>query len=146
LPQDGLWQALDHPGLAPCWRASLHYTEIGEPPVVEELILEWSSIPTSAQDAGSSNTIALHDPTPNPCNPGTKIRFELPDRCHVLVEILGSSGRRLRTLVNTELPAGTHQMIWDGRTSEGEPLGSGIYILRVHAAGFEESRKLALIR
>ncbi|MFH1681749.1 MAG: FlgD immunoglobulin-like domain containing protein [Candidatus Eisenbacteria bacterium] len=146
LPGPDEWLVLDFPGSEPRWRATLLYTEIGEPPVVDELDLEWICAPTAVPDAAPPAVFALHPAAPNPFNPSTTIRFDLPRACPVRVDIFDVAGRLRRRLVDSDLPAGRHQVSWDGRDNAGVLLGSGIYGCRMRAGGFERSRKLALTR
>jgi serine protease AprX len=84
---------------------------------------------------------------PNPFNPRTALRFVLaaPGRARLMV--YGLDGRRLRTLVDGELPAGPHEALWDGCDDAGRPLASGTYLARFAGPGGRTAaRKLALVR
>ena len=70
---------------------------------------------------------------PNPFNPTTKIRIELPERTNVLFKIYDLLGKEVRTLVNEEKSAGIYTVTWDGRDDSGHDLSSGIYISRIVA-------------
>lgn len=70
---------------------------------------------------------------PNPFNPATKIRFELPEKANVLFKIYDLLGKEVRTLVNEEKSAGIYTVTWDGRDDSGNDLSSGIYISRIVA-------------
>jgi hypothetical protein len=78
---------------------------------------------------------------PNPFNPTTQIRFEVPEALNVLLKVYDVTGREIETLVNTRLAAGRHTAIW---TAADHP--SGVYWLRLEAAGFVVSKKMVLIR
>ena len=61
--------------------------------------------------------------------------------------VYGLDGRRLRTLVDGELPAGPHEALWDGCDDAGRPLASGTYLARFAGPdGRTAARKLALVR
>lgn len=84
---------------------------------------------------------------PNPFNPTTVIRFELPEAGRVDLSIYDVHGRRLRTLVAGELSGGAHERGWDGRDDLGRELPSGSYFARLHRLGQEPERfKLVLLR
>ncbi|MCP4546354.1 MAG: hypothetical protein GY835_07805 [bacterium] len=146
LPLNGDWLALEHPGAEPRWQAQLIYKHSGEEPVVTDLTLEWINDPTAIVDGNAPAIFALQRAVPNPFNPTTTISFDLPHECLARVDIYDMSGRHVRQLVNMELPAGNHHVIWDGCNDSGAPLGSGIYACRMSAAGFSQSRKLTLVK
>ncbi len=78
---------------------------------------------------------------PNPFNNSTRIEFELPASTEVELVLYEQSGRRVRTLFEGRLPAGTHMV----ELSAGD-LPSGVYFYRLKAAGFSGTNKLLLIR
>jgi hypothetical protein len=62
------------------------------------------------------------------------------------VEVYDVTGRRVRNLVNAELPAGTHRAQWDGRDSIGRPVSNGIYFVRTSSAGVSQQMKVVVMR
>jgi hypothetical protein len=76
-------------------------------------------------------TFALHQNTPNPFNPSTRLRFELPTDGRARLEVFDVRGRLVRTLVDAELPAGPHSIEWDGTATDGAHAASGIYWSRL---------------
>ncbi len=88
----------------------------------------------------------LLPPSPNPFNPRTRIRFELAAPGRVEVAIFDLRGRRVRSLVAGDLPAGAHERAWDGHTDEGRAAASGTYLVRMLAAGRVECRRLSLLK
>jgi len=100
--------------------------------------------------ADSSSTLPtrfeLSQNYPNPFNPTTTITLSLPQESKVSLEVYDITGRKVRTLLKEALPAGVHKISWDGRNENGEAVGSGVYIYRVVAGAFKESRKMALLR
>jgi len=101
-------------------------------------------------EAGRNNHLpeefVLSQNYPNPFNPETRIRFSLPSPANARLEIIDLLGRPIRTLVDGKLSAGSHSIIWDGRKQSGEPAVSGVYVYRLRAEGFEQSRKLLLLK
>lgn len=89
---------------------------------------------------------AIYPNYPNPFNPSTTIRYALPEAAEVKLQIFDLRGRLVSTLVNTEQPAGYHQMEWHGVDASGHKLGTGIYLARVQAGDRSEVIKLALIK
>ena len=83
---------------------------------------------------------------PNPFNPATTVRFALPRPAAVAVEVFALDGRRVRTLLRADLPAGEHAAGWDGSDDAGRPQPSGAYVVRIAADGRSDARKVQLVR
>ena len=64
----------------------------------------------------------------------------------VEIALFDMLGRRIRTLIAEEESAGTHQVTWNGLDDEGNRVASGVYLYRMTAEGYTETRKLLLIR
>ncbi|MDZ7291297.1 MAG: beta-propeller fold lactonase family protein [candidate division KSB1 bacterium] len=105
---------------------------------------------TAAETQGGDQTpplaFALHPNHPNPFNPTTLIKYDLPKATHVTITIYDVLGRRVRTLVDKLMDAGYHSRIWDGRNDKGAPVTSGIYFYRLHTTEFMKVRKMALLQ
>ncbi len=78
---------------------------------------------------------------PNPFNAITHIAYGLPEASKVTIQVYDVTGRLVTTLVNNELKAGHHMTIWNGHAT-----ASGIYIVRMEAAGFKSARKVMLVK
>jgi predicted outer membrane repeat protein len=86
---------------------------------------------------------------PNPFNPATELRFELPAGGRAALALFDARGRRVRTLLDESLlPAGSFAIPWDGRDERGGSVASGVYFarLRVDGQAAGESQRLALVR
>lgn len=83
---------------------------------------------------------------PNPFNPVTSVEFTTPRRGRVTLEIFNVLGQRIRTLLDDDLPAGHHRVTFDGRDEDGRELASGIYLYRIQAGDYAQSRRMALIK
>lgn len=64
---------------------------------------------------------------------GVMLEFSLKQGAKVSVGIYDVTGRRVRTLIREDLPAGTHQRVWDGRDEHGTLVGAGIYFVKLQA-------------
>jgi parallel beta-helix repeat protein len=103
--------------------------------------------PTSiAQGSARPEAYCLYPSFPNPFNPTTSLRYDLPEAGAVELSIYNAAGQRVRTLVRQDQRAGVHTVSWDGRDVEGRELASGVYLCRMVAGGYKMVRKLALIR
>ena len=98
---------------------------------------ESSAIPTS---------FALHPAHPNPLNPNTTIRFDLPETVDISIVVYDLMGREVARLVDRDMTAGYHQVIWDGRTVHGREVPTGIYIARLVTPEFTKSIKMLLLK
>lgn len=97
--------------------------------IVEEAAL---TIPTEFQ---------LCQNFPNPFNPSTSIIYRLEKRMSVLLEVYNILGQKVETLIDGSQEAGEHQVRWAGRS-----VPSGVYLCRMKAGKFTETRKMLLLR
>ena len=108
---------------------------------------------TPAYAAGNSEGIplvpiayALEQNYPNPFNPTTTIRYQLNKRSEVRLEIYDLLGRRVKTLVTGEQVTGSYSVLWKSDNDARNAVASGVYIYRLRAGDFVQSRKLVLLR
>jgi hypothetical protein len=92
------------------------------------------------------SVFALLAAAPNPTTGNTTIGFALPRACNVRLDLFDITGRCVRTLADWAMPAGTNQVVWDGRDAKGRPVASGVYFYRLEAEGFTAARRLVLAR
>ncbi len=97
--------------------------------------------------------LALEQNYPNPFNQATAISFQVGLPSHVRLEIFNLRGQKQRTLLDSDLPAGLHSVLWDGRDMNGQPAAAGAYIFRItmlpHDARekpFEQARPMLLLK
>ena len=83
---------------------------------------------------------------PNPFNLETTITYGIPETSHVTIAIYNILGERLRILENETKSAGNYSVIWDGTTSAGRVVTSGVYIYCIETEKFFQSKKLMLIK
>jgi hypothetical protein len=84
---------------------------------------------------------SLNQNYPNPFNPSTKIRFQTPSFELVSLKVYDVLGREVKALVNESLQPGSYETTFDGAG-----LASGVYLYRLRAGDFTETRKLILLR
>lgn len=92
------------------------------------------------------NGFYLRPNYPNPFNPTTNINFDTRKMADVLLEIFDIVGNRVRTLVNSILPAGQHHFQWNGLNDHERPVASGIYFYRLKVGQSAQTRKMHLLR
>ena len=86
---------------------------------------------------------------PNPFNPETVIEYSLPrnrSNYNVVVKIFDCLGQVVNVLVNKEQTPGSYKVVWNGKDSFGQNASSGLYIVRVQAGEFVQSRKMMLLK
>jgi hypothetical protein len=110
------------------------------------------SAPASAGTVTGTDTPAtpkafvLHQNVPNPFNPMTTIRFDLPVAAAVRLAVYNVNGQMIRILANGPMPAGNRESVWNGRDARGRAVASGIYFYRLDAGRFTQTRKMILLR
>ena len=95
---------------------------------------------------GIPNKFSLSQNYPNPFNPETNIKYELPKAIKVRLTIYNIQGSRVATLVDKIRPAGFYSSQWDGKDDLGRKVASGVYIYRLKAGEFVQSKKLLLLK
>lgn len=83
---------------------------------------------------------------PNPANPSATVSVDIPESQRVVIHVLDTTGRRVRHLLDTRLPAGTHTITWDGRDDGERSAASGVYFVRVRTVEGDAVERLTLIR
>ncbi len=98
-------------------------------------------------DAGSIPLVtALEGNYPNPFNPETTISFSTKEAGPVRVCVFNVKGQLVRELVDGELPAGIHRVVWNGKDSGNRGVSSGIYMYRMDAPGYSKTLKMMLMK
>ena len=91
-------------------------------------------------------TFQLYQNFPNPFNAQTVIKYYLKDETQISITVYNLLGKGIITLINEIKTPGLYTIQWDGKGSNGKDVASGIYIYRMEAGKFTESKKLSLIR
>jgi hypothetical protein len=111
------------------------------------LINEAFGIVVAVEEQGNTPAATrLDQNAPNPFNPATMIRFDLPQPGRVLLTVYDMSGRLVRTLAHGPYEAGVYRVPWDGRNEAGRAVASGVYFYQLDAPGRTESKKMVLLK
>ncbi len=98
--------------------------------------------PTSTEQLTElPNEFKLEQNYPNPFNPSTNIVFSVPQQVHVSIDVYAINGQKIMSLVNEIRQPGQYEV-----TMDGSQLSSGIYLYRMTAGEFSQTRKLMLVK
>lgn len=89
---------------------------------------------------------ALHPNYPNPFNPSTTIRYEIPEQSRIEILVYDITGRRVRQLIHTRQQPGYYHVIWDGTNDSGNDVPSGQYFLLMKTDNFRKTQKMVLLK
>ncbi len=90
--------------------------------------------------------LCIYQNQPNPFNPRTAIRFDLPTAGPVRLSVYDLAGRLVRVLVEGRIAAGSHEAVWDGRDADGRGMASGSYFARLETNSARETTRMMLVR
>ncbi len=120
---------------------------------VTEFLVNEAGIATSAEDVTAEvpTSFGLDQNFPNPFNPSTSVRFQLPVDSRVTMKVVDILGREVATIVAGDLAAGFHQTTWNGTDAFGRLASSGMYLLVMQAEPangqpFRSVRKMILTK
>ncbi len=88
----------------------------------------------------------LGQPYPNPFNPSCVIEYSISERAYTTIAVYNILGHKVASLVDGIIPAGNHRAVWNGTDQSGKPVASGIYLYRMEAGEFVDSRKMLLLK
>ncbi len=103
--------------------------------------------PTNVAIDELPNEFVLQQNYPNPFNPVTQIQFTLPERNDVVLEIFNLLGQRIVTLISNEsMSPGHHTITWNAMNWNGETVSSGVYLYRLEAGSFIETKRMLYLK
>jgi len=105
-----------------------------------DTLLRGTIVSVAAAPGGPWNYV-LEQNYPNPFNPTTIIRYSIPGRSHVALNVYNTLGQHVAALVDREEQPGVHEVTFDGSNVAG-----GIYFYRLQTDGYIQTRKLVLMR
>jgi hypothetical protein len=88
----------------------------------------------------------LYNNYPNPFNPVTTLRYDIPENSHVTITIYDMLGRQVKTLINQTQDAGYRSVIWDATNDYGKPVSAGIYLYQIQAGEYISTKKMVLLK
>ncbi len=136
-------------------RVHVNLWQFEAPPATDqEVILDrFTFVPDGGGPAGIADAplprgpaVALSTARPNPFNPQTTISYRVAGAGDTELAIYDIGGRLVRTLWRGAVPAGEHEVVWDGRDDAGALAASGVYVYRLRVGTAVESRPLVLLK
>jgi hypothetical protein len=125
-------------------------TTVAEKParavVLQTILSFFGNLPGGAAVGVTPDVVFSAKNFPNPFNPSTKIEFTLPRPGQVELKIYNVRGELVKTLLNQNMAAATHSVIWDGRDSSGQSVSSGVYFYSLKAGSYEKMEKMTLVK
>ena len=88
----------------------------------------------------------LYNNFPNPFNPVTALRYDLPEDALVNIIIYDMMGRIVKNLVSNHQTAGYKSIKWNATNDSGSPVSAGIYLYQVKAGKYRQTRKMVLLK
>ena len=88
----------------------------------------------------------LHSNFPNPFNPYTLLRYDLPESGMVNITIHDMLGRKVKTLVNSSQSAGYKTIQWNATNNKSEPVAAGLYLYTIQTGEFRQTKKMVLLK
>lgn len=131
-PPTGTWLWAG-PSVTPYWGGALCYTFI-DPTTVASV------------DSRLPGSFALMQNYPNPFNPSTQVKFDVPTRSQVRIDIYNVLGQKVKTLVNEMMDAGSYTADWDGSSEGGSSVSSGVYFYKMVAGDYVSTKKMMMLK
>jgi len=100
---------------------------------------------SESKDVASSTQLKLFQNYPNPVSEKTMIRFSVPSRTSISLDIYDISGRLVKTLARGIPGAGSYFTVWNGTDNNGSKVPGGVYLYNLKAGPYSETRKLLVI-
>ncbi|OGU38836.1 MAG: hypothetical protein A2315_03800 [Ignavibacteria bacterium RIFOXYB2_FULL_35_12] len=130
------------------YRSELLWEMFMANPEIQPMLNAIGFVPDSTTDVIDGKDLdysfELEGNYPNPFNPNTVIRFELPQNQKVSIKVYNTLGQQVRDLLAGELQKGTNGVLWDGKSDDGFSLPSGVYIYKIESEEKMLSSKMIL--
>ena len=92
------------------------------------------------------NQFKVYDAYPNPFNPVTTLRYQLPEANLVSVTIYDMAGREVKNLIHQQQNQGLHTIQWNGTNNLGNTVSAGIYLYQVQSGVYNQTNKMILLK
>ena len=116
------------------WRVGLDTNDCGE----QQLAISNEIIP--------SEILRLHQNYPNPFNLITKIGYNLFEKSFVNITVYDMLGNVTKNLIYEDQPSGYNEISWNATNNQGKSVSAGIYLYRIEASNFRQTKKMILLK
>jgi len=106
----------------------------------------WDDLNNYEQNSLSVTDFMVHNNYPNPFNPVTTLRYELPENGIVNITIYDLMGRLIKNLYNNYQFAGHKSLQWNSTNDEGQPVPTGVYLYKIETRDFNQIKKMILFK
>ncbi len=97
-------------------------------------------------DNSQPDNFLLYPNFPNPFNPTTTLRYDLPQNSLVNITIYDLNGREVKKLVRSEQVSGNHSLTWNGTNDQGKLVSAGVYLYQIQSGEFVQTKKMVLMK
>ncbi|MBT5782468.1 MAG: T9SS type A sorting domain-containing protein, partial [Candidatus Marinimicrobia bacterium] len=101
---------------------------------------------SSSKNSVIPNKYTLEQNYPNPFNPTTILLYDLPEASFVDLTIYDMLGNVVNNLVNENQNSGSKSVQWDAKNNQGEPVSAGVYLYKIQAGAFSQTKKMILLK
>jgi hypothetical protein len=114
----------------------------------EEVIIQLFGVTEalSVDEIPIPEKFTVHQNHPNPFNPVTTLRYDLPEDALVNITIYDMMGRQVKSLVNGSQTAGYKSIQWNATNDRNEPVSAGLYLYTIQAGKFRQTKKMVLLK
>ncbi len=112
---------------------------------LEYAAIDFSTLKSENNQINTPNLLQVSN-YPNPFNPQTTIKYNLPENGNVILEVFNLKGQKVKTLVNQTQRSGEHSVVWDGKDNRSKTLPSGIYFYKIKQGKFTSTKKMILMK
>lgn len=121
--------------------------KLGDVSYANELVIhDEYAVTVTISENDIPQAFALNSNYPNPFNPSTMIPFAITSNENVSLNIYDMNGKLVITLINENMTAGYHEILWDGKDNTGNAVNSGMYISKLVAGEHSDSRKMLMVK
>ena len=83
---------------------------------------------------------------PNPTSGAMTFSYQLASDARTSLKVYNLAGQLVRTLVDGSISAGTHEMVWNGRSDSGKRVPTGVYLVRFESGTYTATKKAVVVR
>ena len=113
--------------------------------IFNEILLFFENDSLSVDMSLHPEKIQIKQNYPNPFNPTTTLEYYLPRDLFVDISIYDMLGNKIKSLVQRNQVSGFKSVQWNAQNNQGEPVSAGVYLYKIQADGFSQTKKMILV-